>query len=143
MSEAQLGWLPVMCTIEKILKESENPVLQAFSIYQGTKGTAKEFPCCEILWDNEQNISLHNGGGNTGVWIDLFVMRGNDRPDSEAYAELYAAQLEVLELLGTFPRKLLADYGIAAKPDIKQIMSDGAEFTTTFGSRLFFTASRN
>lgn len=142
MSEAELGWLPVMCTIENILKESTNPVLQAFAIYQGTKGTAKSFPCCEILWDNEKNISLHNGGGNTGVWIDLFVKRGNDRPDAEAYAELYAAQLEVMELLKSFPRRLLAEHGIATAADINQIMSDGAEFTTTFGSRLFFTASR-
>lgn len=142
MSEAELGWLPAMCTVENILKETENPVLQAFKIYQGTMGTAKEFPCCEIIWDNEKGISLHNGGGSTGVWIDLYVRRGDDRPDAEAYKELYGAQLEVMELLEQFPRRLLVDYGIAAKPDVTQIASDGAEFTTSFGSRLFFTASR-
>lgn len=141
---AEIGWFPVMKTVENILKESESPALSGVAIYQGTKGTAKSFPCIEIIWDNETGISMHTGGGTTGVWIDTMVNRveGADADDSEAYARLYEIQQAMLAALDGFPRRLLTDYGIASKADVKQIVSDGAEFTTTFGSRAFLTVSR-
>ncbi len=139
---AEIGWFPVMKTVENLLKESESPALQGVAIYQGTKGTAKSFPCVEIIWDNEAGISMHNGGGDTGVWIDTMVNRAEGKDDSEAYAKLYEIQQAILAALDGFPRRLLTNYGIAAKADVKQIMSDGAEFTTTFGSRAFLTVSR-
>ena len=137
---AEIGWFPVMKTVENLLKESH--ALQGVAIYQGTKGTAKDFPCIEIVWDNEAGISTHTGGGDTGVWIDTMVNRAEEKDDSEAYEKLYEIQQAMLSALDGFPRRLLTDYGIASKADVKQIVSDGAEFTTTFGSRAFLTVSR-
>ncbi|WP_434132760.1 hypothetical protein KIAC18_000293 [Sporomusa sphaeroides] len=133
-----LYWWPVAKHLSDFL--AVLPAFSQWSVYPGTNGSAKKnWPCCEVQWDQEAGLSINNPmEGTITLWVDFWVRSDNVEPD-DVYQQQHDAQMAVLCCLREWSDKLLKDLKIAAKVDCPGIASAGTITRPSFGCRMILT----
>jgi len=129
-----LYWWPIAKHLSDFLAQ-----LTAFtdwSVYPGSKGSAKDYPCVEVQWDQEAALSVHKPNqGNIVLWADIWVASDNVDPD-DVYQQQYEAQLAILGCLREWGNALIEDLNLAVKLECPGIISQGTITRPTFGCRM-------
>ncbi|VBB05571.1 Hypothetical protein LUCI_0781 [Lucifera butyrica] len=133
-----LYWWPIAKHVSAFL--AAKPEFAApWSIYPGSKGSAKSYPCIEVQWDEEAGVSIHKANqGNLTLWLDIWVRSDQVTPD-EVYQQQYEAQLAILNSLEEWSDLLLEEVGLAVKIDCPGIASQGTITRPSFGCRMIIT----
>lgn len=136
----KINWWPLAKCLTDHLKAQVDslgkPAFEGIDVYAGTKMKGKKYPCIEITWDGEADIAIHRPiRGIATLWMDIAL--NNSSPDpAEAYELLYHWQTEAIDALVSWPKRIIAEMGIAAKVDVTEIVSDGDMQRPTCACRL-------
>lgn len=105
-------------------------------VYPGSKGTEKKYPCVEVQWHKEINLSIHRQKeGYITLWVDIWV--NSDNVDFvEVYKQQFDAQNVIVNCLHEWSDLLLNDLNLSAKVECRKIAPEGATIQPAFGSRL-------
>lgn len=129
-----LYWWPVAKHLNDYL--TALPELADWSVYPGSKGSAKKYPCCEVQWDQEAGLLVHNANkGNITLWIDLWV-RSDDVDPIEVYQRQHDAQVLILGNLQEWSDKVLEDMNVSINISCPGIASAGTITRPSFGCRI-------
>jgi hypothetical protein len=132
-------WWPLAKSLAAFLNaqqdEAGKNIFEGVAIYTGTKGTAKSYPCIEITYDGEQEISFTQPRGNIDLWADIWLKSSSSDP-ADAYELQDAMQQKVFVVLMEWPEQILAELGIATKLTIKEVTSDGDLYRPSVGARI-------
>lgn len=116
-------WWPLAKSLAAFL--NANIVEDGLSIYPGTKGTGKKYPCMEITWDDETSINIQRPStSNVRLWVDIALKSSGSDP-ADAYGLQDDYQNKVLCALSEWPQEILKEHGIASKVTVTDIISDG------------------
>lgn len=130
-------WWPIAKHLSDFL--ALRPAFAEWEVYPGSKGSAKEYPCCEVQWDQEANLSVNNpNNGEITLWVDLWVLSDDVEPE-DVYQQQHDAQTAIFNCLREWSDLLLKDLKIAAKIDCPGIASAGTITRPSFGCRMIIT----
>lgn len=130
-----LFWWPIVKHFSDFLG-GRAEFAEPWSIYPGSKGSAKPFPCIEIQWDQEAALSVHKPHeGSIVLWADIWVASDNVGPD-DVYRQQYEAQSAIFESLREWISALKTELNLAAKVECSGIVSQGTITRPTFGCRV-------
>ncbi len=128
-------WWPIAKHFVDFLK-TKPEFSDSWQVYPGSKGKAKEYPCVEVQWDQEADISVHNSDrGSITLWVDTWIVSDDVEPDV-VYQQQYDAQQVILNSLREWSDQLLDDLEISAKVDCPGIASEGTITRPSFGCRM-------
>lgn len=131
------NWWPIAKHLVEFLKV--RPLFADWSVYPGTKGTAKRLPCVEVQWDQEAALSVHKPNeGSITLWADIWV-RSDKVESDEVYQQQHDAQSVIFDCLREWAASLIQDLGMAAKVDCPGIASEGTITRPSFGCRMIIT----
>lgn len=133
-----LNWWPIAKHLSDFL--AARPAFSdLWSVYPGSKGSAKEYPCIEVQWDQESDLSIHNARqGAITLWADIWVLADEVEP-IDVYQQQYNAQMVIANCLQEWSDQLLNDLDLAAKIDCPGIASAGTITRPSFGCRMILT----
>lgn len=143
-------WFPLVKSLTKWLNEytidevdEDGKPIRLFAdvedIYSGTKDKGRDFPCIEVLWESEVEIS--NNLPTTGVvtlYIDVCVDCNEDEPD-KAYEAIDDLQCRILSILREWAPAARNETGVAPNVTIEGIVSDGDIYRPAATSRIVLT----
>lgn len=113
------------------------PLFDGVAIYAGSRGKGKDFPCIEIGYESEGDISAPVPNvGQAVITIDVCV-EGSDEDPSVAYELQDELQGKILSRLPDWPRIARDEAGIAPNVTIDGIASDGDIYRPVAYSRIF------
>lgn len=132
-----LYWWPVARHLSDFL--AAQPFFTEWHVYPGSKGSAKQYPCCEVQWDQEAGLSVNKPTeGKITLWADIWIRSDNIEP-AEVYQKQHDAQMFVLTNLRKWGDLLLRDLNISAAIDCPGIASEGTITRPSFGCRIIIT----
>lgn len=110
-----------------------------WSVYPGSLGSAKQYPCIEVGWDDEAGLSLGRPDrGNLTLWVDIWVLSDEVEP-AGAYQQQYDAQAVVRDCLLEWSDLVLKELGLSCKVECPGIASQGTITRPSFGCRMIIT----
>ncbi|WP_312337232.1 hypothetical protein [Anaerospora hongkongensis] len=129
-----LYWWPIAKHLSDYL--ASLPEFADWSVYPGSKGSSKKYPCCEVQWDQEAGLSVNKSNkGNITLWLDLWV-RSDDVDPSEVYQRQHDAQVLILGIMRNWSDRLLHDMRVTVAVSCPGIASAGTITRPSFGCRI-------
>lgn len=109
-----------------------------WQVYLGSKGSAKEYPCVEVQWNQETGISVYKPSeGGITLWVDTWVSSEQGSSD-DVYQRQYDVQSSILDSLREWSDLLLRELQIVTKVECPSvaIAPEGAVSQSTLGCRI-------
>ncbi len=133
-----MNWWPITENLRDYLRERslmEGSGLAGVDIHAGAANPIENYPCLEVLWDEESGGDPHkNTKGKIILWLDGWVE--NDDPDPGViYGLLYQLQRGFFDVLGDWPKFLGEKLEMAIKVIVGRTVSDGDTNRPIGGSR--------
>lgn len=126
-------WWPVIENLESYLKSQ--PELAGINIHAGAENPISRYPCVEILWDRENQVSFQPKKGKTCIWIDCWV-NNTDADPAAAYKELYGLQSIVYDKLSGWQPTLENALRTTLVINYRSNVSDGDSKRPVCGARM-------
>lgn len=112
------------------------PLFDGVDVYVGTKGKGRDYPCIEVTWESESNVSNSLPTvGEVSLWVDVCVEADDDEPE-QAYVMQDELQSKIFDCLPKWPPVAREDTGIAPNVTIEEIVSDGDIYRPVSISRI-------